>query len=238
MKARNVLAIFGAHDLSDPYEPSRYSLSPKRIHIHNEWNHRTREYDADLSLLEFEVGSILFNFFVQPICIWESESEPAITEGTVTGWGKSEDPANIHENIPKLIKVQIQHNDKCLPRNGDLADISSERTFCGLGNGSGVCEGDSGGGLFIETNGVNFLKGIVSSSLLKNDTCDVASNAIYTDVPKFMDWIKKITKGGLIASTPGQFKKSSTTYIFENELDEKFFNSWKSSEAFAAHRRS
>lgn len=34
--------------------------------------------------------------------------------------------------------------------------------------------------------------GIVSSSLLKNDGCDVSKNAVYTNVIKFSDWIGNI----------------------------------------------
>lgn len=199
--ARNVLAIFGAHNLANSYEPQRYSVSPKKIHIHKEWNHLTRAYDADISLLEFEAGSIHFNTFVQPICPLDAENVSKMTEGTVIGWGKSENPNNYHENIPKLINTIIQTNEKCLPGQGDLAVLSSERTFCaGLRNGSGVCSGDSGGGLFFKVDEVYYLKGIVSSSLLKDDGCDTSRNAIYTNVPEYMDWIREITKNSWVTA--------------------------------------
>lgn len=194
---RNILALFGAHDLTNSFETERYALYPQEIFIHDDWNPGTSEYDADVSLLEFKAGNIHFNDFVQPVCLWESENDPAVTDGIVTGWGMSDDATKPHENLPKLVKVPIQSNEECLPGETGLAGISSRRTFCaGLQNGSGVCFGDSGGGLFIKVDEVFHLRGIVSSSLLKDGGCDVSKNAVYTNVLRFKDWIIGITGAG------------------------------------------
>lgn len=106
-------------------------------------------------------------------------------------------PIKEHENEPTFIGVPIQSNGQCLPGQGGLAALSSERTFCaGLKNGSGVCFGDSGGGLIVEVNGVYHLKGIVSASLFDRvGFCDVLHNAIYTNVLKFRGWIAEVTGG-------------------------------------------
>lgn len=50
--------------------------------------------------------------------------------------------------------------------------------------------GDSGGGLFIKYKDVYYLRGIVSSSLISDDLCDVNNYAVFTDVIKLKDWIK------------------------------------------------
>lgn len=199
LQPENILALFGAHDLKNPYETEKFALVPKKIILHEDWNLHVSEYDADLSLLKFEKGKINLNaesFYVRPICLWTSETEPLEVEGIVTGWGKSEDPSKKHENEPKLIKVSLQTNEECFLTAKQLIDLSSFRTFCaGAKNGtSGVCSGDSGGGLFIKVEGVFYLKGIVSSSLVKVDGCDVSKNAVYTNVLKFKDWIEKKTQ--------------------------------------------
>lgn len=176
-------------------------------------------YDADILLLEFDEGSIHFNNFIQPICLWSSEAEPKISSGVVTGWGKSENPDRLHENLPKLVEVRIQTNEKCFLETKALVDLSSERTFCaGLKNGSGVCNGDSGGGLFIKVEEVFYLRGIVSSSLIKDGGCDVSKNAIYTNVLKFKQWIDQTTTG-------------ENTFIDKNHfnLQHLFFCSFKKS---------
>lgn len=202
-RCRDVLAVFGAHNLSNAREVESYSLSPKKINLHDDWNPNTSDYDGDLALLEFEEGSIHYNDYVQPICLWGSDEEPAVTEATVSGWGKSEN-SGAHENLPKLLKVQMQTNEQCFFESKALIDLSSPRTFCvGLKNGSGVCNGDSGGGIFIRVNDVYFLKGIVSSSLIKDGGCDVSNNAIYTNVLKFRDWIDNVTGNALEPITQG-----------------------------------
>lgn len=194
---RNVLAVFGAHDLLDTYEAGRFALSPKKIFMHDDWNPLTVEYDADIALLQFETESIHFNAFVQPICLWNFENEPSVTEGIVTGWGKSENASRLHETVPKQVTAPIQANEDCFLDTRALVPLSSKRTFCaGLRNGSGVCTGDSGGGLFIKVDDVYHLKGIVSSSLIKDGGCDVSKNAVYTNVLKYTDWIKDVTTKG------------------------------------------
>lgn len=192
-----IVAIFGAHNLSNPYEPGRLMESPKQIHVNGEWIPSNSDYDADLSLLEFWENKITFSDFIRPICLWNSENDPPVTEGIVTGWGKSQDSTGLSENEPKSVKALIQMNEDCFFDEGRLLGLSSRRTFCaGLRNGSGVCTGDSGGGLFIEVEGVYHLRGIVSSSLMKEGACDVLKNAVYTNVLKFKNWIKNITKLG------------------------------------------
>lgn len=50
--------------------------------------------------------------------------------------------------------------------------------------------GDSGAGLHIKVNGVFYLRGLVSSTLLNKDgNCDTTTYAVYTDVLKYKSWI-------------------------------------------------
>lgn len=205
-----MLAIFGAHNLSKVYETRRFTDSPKKITIHDDWNPHTTQYDGDISLLEFEKGNIHFNDYVQPICLWSSEIEPTERVGVVVGWGRSEARYEPFQPIPKLINVRIHTREECFLGAKSLVDLSSFRTFCaGLRNGSGVCDGDSGGGLFVRVNGVYYLKGIVSSSLVKNSECDVSNNAVYTNVLKFTDWIDKIRKSVLTSHVPEKIETSN-----------------------------
>lgn len=192
---RDILAIFGAHDLNIN-EPRSIRLSPKKIFIHDDWNHIRQSYDADVSLLEFDEGEIHFNPYIRPICMWHSLFVPPVIEAIITGWGKSENPDIAHENMPRMIEVRMQTNEKCFLDTKGLVDLSSSRTICaGLRNGSGVCRGDSGGGLFVKINDIHYLRGIVSSSLVREHDCDVSKDAIYTNVLMFNEWIAEITRG-------------------------------------------
>lgn len=214
MLPRNIVALIGAHDLNNTYETGRIMQSPKNIIVHEDWNSLRPSYDADISLLEFDEGKINFCEYIQPICLWGSAEKPYVTEGIVTGWGKSEDPSKLTENLPKLITAPMQTNEECFLETVALAELSSMQTFCaGLKNGSGVCQGDSGSGMFIKVNGVYYLMGIVSSSLMTDKGCDVSKNAIYTNVLKFRSWIEKKTRDTTIYSRYGRLASfvSNTT---------------------------
>lgn len=218
--SREIKVIFGAHDLQNLTESKRYELNPKNILIHEKWNPRTRDYDADLALLEFEANSITFNEFVKPICLWDKGREPKVTEGEVAGWGVNEYAAQGFQNIPKMVELKIQSNEECLPGAEELTKLSSLQTFCaGQKNGSGVCAGDSGSGLVSKVGGRYFLKGIVSVGLLDGvGMCRVMDNAIYTNVPKFRDWIVENSRRNEIALSKIRVRSAACTLTKSNSI--------------------
>lgn len=58
---------------------------------------------------------------------------------------------------------------------------------------SGVCLGDSGGGFYVKFGRNWFLRGIVSSSLTNNRSCDVTKHSVHTDLVDFTEWLQAIT---------------------------------------------
>ena len=195
LPARNLLALFGAHNLKDPYETGRTPLSPQKIIVHDDWNPNIMKHDADIAILTFETGAITFSSFVQPICLWNKKTDPTQTEGHISGWGQSENLEKFWEEIPTKLKVPIHTNEFCLLTTKDLSDLASNRTFCaGRGDGTGICDGDSGGGLSIKVGSTFFFRGIVSSGLHDQISCDVSKFAIFTDVLKFKPWIDQIMR--------------------------------------------
>lgn len=193
----------GVIDLTQLFDREKLVLRPKSIVVHEDWDANDAKYDADVALLEFEQGQIIFSKFIQPICYWTSTEDPAATEGTIAGWGKSHDLSKPHEEIPKSATVKIMANVDCFYKYKDLLPLSSNRTFCaGLQNGTGVCTGDSGGGLIMNVGGINYLRGIVSAGIIKDSNCDVYTNAVYTDVLKFTEWITEKTNGAFAIYRP------------------------------------
>ena len=193
MLSRDLIALFGAHDLKDPYETGRTPLSPERIQVHRDWNPSIMKYDADIAIVTFEAGAIKFSTFVQPICLWNEKTDPTQTEAHVSGWGQSQNLEKKFEEIPTKLKVPIHTNEFCFLTEKDLVDLASNRTFCaGRGDGSGVCDGDSGGGVSIKVGSTFYFRGIVSSGLYDGISCDVSKFAIFTDVLKFKLWIDQI----------------------------------------------
>ena len=196
LPVRNLIALFGAHNLNDPYEIGRMSLSPEKIQVHDDWNPSLETFDADIAILTFEAGAIMFSTYVQPICLWNGDTPPSQTVGHLGGWGQSENLENIFEEIPTKLKVPIYTNEFCFLTTKDLVDIASNRTFCaGRGDGTGICTGDSGGGVSIRVGSSFYFRGIVSSGLYDELGCDVLKFAVFTDVLKFNPWIDQILSG-------------------------------------------
>lgn len=190
IKREKVLALFGAHDLIKPSEPARISLPPKEITLHENWNPRTEEYYGDVSLLEFEKGSIVFSDFIQPICLWGAEKELILTEGVVASWERSEQ-ADIRKNVPARIRVSIISERECISSHPDLY---SNTTFCADMNVNWeVCTGN---GLFIKFEGVYYLKGIYLTPMIRYFTSEITGEEklsqkdIFSDVMKLKEWIE------------------------------------------------
>lgn len=187
LNARDFLLLFGAHDLNSTSESGVYSAAPGKIFIHPDWNPHALNYDADIAALILD-DPVPSTKFIKPVCIASSGID--IAEGHVTGWGKSEDETKVHENIPKELKMPIWDNEHCFLESNEFTAISSRRTFCGGSrDGRGVCSGDSGGGLFVKSNGAFYVKGLVSASLVRDGKCDVSNFSIFTDISQFYSWI-------------------------------------------------
>lgn len=195
---RDVRSLLGVFDLKDPFEVGRFPAATEEIRVHPNWNPDTTRYDADIALLILDQNAPLNNL-IQPICVEKLGSNRlTASNGKVIGYGLSSTQSSSSENIPRILNVPIHENEDCFLHNKELAGISSKKTFCaGSGKGSGVCLGDSGSGLYVQNGEKQFLKGIVSSSLLSDDrTCDVYDYAVYTNVAEYYSWITETESRG------------------------------------------
>lgn len=217
LNKRDVLALFGAYNLNDPYEVGHVTLSPYEIHTHKDWNPNVDQYDADIALLKFL--KIHFTNYIQPICLWTLNYDPPASIGTVVGWGQSENKTRKFEEKPKKIDVPLFSNEKCWLEDPQILQISSSRTFCaGLKNGKGICFGDSGSGYIIKVGRYYYLRGIVSSSAnTEVDECDVARYAIYTNVLKFKHWIQTLLEAGDFYNQVAARKSISSKFYIKGQ---------------------
>lgn len=196
---RDLNVKFGVYSLKQ-VTPGIQVSAVSNIHMHPDWNPEANEikkYDADIAVLILD-NPVFYTPFVQPICLVPRELESVIafiSPGIVAGYGKSENRDKQHEDVAKVLEMPIEYNQfGCVNKYPDLFHLVSERTFCaGYGNGTGVCKGDSGGGLLVKYQGAYYLRGIVSSSAYDhNRNCDVYQYSVFTDVLKYTDWINSI----------------------------------------------
>lgn len=69
--------------------------------------------------------------------------------------------------------------------------------------GTSVCNGDSGGSMAFEKNGLYHIRGIVSVTVSREDNqrlCDPNHYVIFTDVAQYLPWIEDVAQFNLQAS--------------------------------------
>ena len=184
-------AMLGVHNHKLSEETGRILVKVKYIYIHPDWDAYSESFDADIAVLEL-VREVGYNKFIRPICIPDINSEVGkFSRGIAVGFGITEN--DTISDIANKLKIPIYDHEKC---SEDHQPLISDRTFCGgSADGSGVCNGDSGSGVYVIYKRKYYLRGIVSSSLPNEvNECDVNREAVFTDVPKFYGWIKH---GGL-----------------------------------------
>jgi len=189
--SENITVALGGHSIKGPVGNGTIFVNISKIEIHENWNITSESFDADIAILTL-AQNIEFSSRIQPICLVSINSAiNTIDKGYVIGYGKS-----ISDNVKhdlKYIHMQIiNDNQVCLLSNPYITKLSSLQTFCaGTLNVSGVCNGDSGNGLFVNNFDVHYIRGIVSASLLKDDLldCDKDKYAVFTNVLMFYDWI-------------------------------------------------
>ena len=181
----------GRHKLST-YDKSIQEHSVYASNLHNDFNIFTLVNDIAVLKMATE---IIFDNYVQPACLRTTDSYFIGERGTVIGWGLTE--KNQLGDILTQATMPINVNEDCIRKEPDYKDILTDNTFCaGDRNGTSVCSGDSGGGMYFKINDRWTIKGIVSVGGRRRDPgssnqgdCATNVDVVFTDVNKYSDWI-------------------------------------------------
>ncbi|KAK6639731.1 hypothetical protein RUM43_008006 [Polyplax serrata] len=175
-------------------------IEAARIEALESYQDASGNYNGDLSVI-FLKKSVEINRFVRPVCLdWNLvHIDIQLSEGTmgaVLGWGITENDT-FSEHL-KLLYLPVVSDINCIAQQEiDFRKFVTYTSFCaGFANGSGVCNGDSGGGLVFwdEESQRWFLQGLVSVSPRKSGTphCDPFYYTVFTKVSLFVNWLKKL----------------------------------------------
>ncbi|XP_046416377.1 serine protease gd isoform X1 [Neodiprion pinetum] len=197
LPASTLLAVVGRYRLRNWAEKTSVTYEVSEFALHSEYGRRGALFDSDLAVITL-METVTFGNLILPICLWAgpTQIESVVGKtGFVVGWGRDE-LGNPVTAEPRMARVPIVSQEDCLRSNSDFAQITSNRTFCGGSqDGSGPCNGDSGGGLVLYDSHKQryHLRGVVSLSLLDRDTgaCDLSQYVVYTDVAKYLNWIQQ-----------------------------------------------
>uniref|UniRef100_A0A182T8I2 Peptidase S1 domain-containing protein n=1 Tax=Anopheles maculatus TaxID=74869 RepID=A0A182T8I2_9DIPT len=176
-------------------DPSEYEQVHKVREVIVHPGFKARRFVHDIALIKLATN-ITMTKFVQPVCLWTMDSNQELIvgrNGTVLGFGLTEQD-RVSENL-KQAAVGVVDTLTCIAN--DRAAFGTQLTpemFCGGGQeGVSACNGDSGGGLFLENEGKWFVRGIVSfiPTHKKTGLCDTSKYTAFTDVAKYMGWIEQ-----------------------------------------------
>ncbi|KAL9701016.1 hypothetical protein quinque_004457 [Culex quinquefasciatus] len=177
----------------DEYPEQAQIMNVSRIHVHEQFV--TNRNDIALLVL---AGAVPYSELVIPICtegIQRSRGEDlAGRRGWVAGFGETESLALSKEL--KTASMAIVNITECVHSDPELyGRFASAAVFCASDrNGTSVCRGDSGGGVYILEGDRWELRGITSfSGKNERGSCDVGRYVVFTNVAFFYEWIKRRT---------------------------------------------
>lgn len=175
------------NDLSEDDVTGKQKMKVEQIIMHEDWSSLGMRFTGDIAILKL-IGKVTFTNFVQPICLMtDNEIMTNISKGKVAGWGTNGDHG-ASVDVARIADLDIIEKSLCFQKDSNLARISWNDAFCAGSESQGVCQGDSGSGLYVEIDNKFYLKGIVSSSIVRK--CSEKSYALFSDVAKYYDFIE------------------------------------------------
>ncbi|XP_017770062.1 PREDICTED: serine protease gd-like isoform X5 [Nicrophorus vespilloides] len=198
----SLIVYLGKYYLKKWSNPGIQDSQISMIFPHPEYNSRT--YANDIALLKL-VNPAVFTDYVRPICLWSEDADLNSVmnkPGTVVGWGFDE-TGKVTEELTQA-NMPVVSKETCIYSFPEFfSRFTTKKTYCaGFRNdyvtGTSVCNGDSGGGMIFPKSTSTpskkmwQLRGLVSISVaLQNQfRCDSSHYVVFTDVAKYLDWIK------------------------------------------------
>lgn len=186
------LIHMGKHGLNTVDEHTK-EFKVERATLHQSYQKKT--YANDIGLLKLN-GNVQFTKYIQPICLWDELPNQRVyfQTGYVVGWGFTEQ-GNVPAEILREAQMPVVETAQCLDSNREVfGEFLSPTNFCaGYRNGTSVCSGDSGSGMFVNLNGLWKIRGLVSLGVKAKQeaSCNPNDYVLFTDVLKYIDWIKE-----------------------------------------------
>ncbi|XP_065095740.1 polyserase-2-like [Ochlerotatus camptorhynchus] len=193
MAPGDILVKVGRFNISERYEEQGHDHEVDQIVAHRDYKPLT--YENDIAILKLKVPVILTPY-VQPVCLWKRDDGKVLPKfhgmlGTVVGWGLTENDT-VASTLNKAQMPVVDIYDCLESDRSFFGHLLTARSYCaGFTNGTGVCNGDSGGGMYFEREGQWYLRGVVSFSSIVDLTriCNLKKYVGFTDAARYLQWI-------------------------------------------------
>lgn len=189
----DILVKVGRFNISEEREDQGRDHEVGQIVTHR--NYKPLTYENDLAILKLAVP-VIFTPYVQPACLWKRDDSIPLPDwhrqsGTVVGWGLTDN--NKTATTLNTAKMPVVDMHECLASDRQFfGNLLYAMSFCaGHKNGTGVCNGDSGGGMFFKNEDQWYLRGVVSYSNIVDATriCNLKQYVGFTDAGQYLEWI-------------------------------------------------
>ncbi|KAI4480244.1 hypothetical protein M0804_010242 [Polistes exclamans] len=190
-----------SNSLNDTLEANVQIFDIDKIEIQSSYQDHEGNYASDIALIILKMP-VKINQFVRPVCV-DLKSDQTLLDawkngesGFVAGMGITEN--DTYSTNLRMTSMKIISNEKCREfHHRDFRKYITYTSFCaGWANGTGVCNGDSGGGFILRRPNTMIweVHGVVSISprRLGTSICDPYSYTIFTKVSLYGDWIRNI----------------------------------------------
>lgn len=184
-----ILVYVGRHNLSNWLERDTEIVTVSSINKNPEF--KKGFADFDIAILKLTVN-VRLTEFVQPVCLWIKNDEPADAMGlfgTVVGWGGS---ANLGQPLgmtPESVTIPVVSNSFC-GQNQETTQMS----FCAGNRNSAStfdsCYGDLGSGFVTLRKNLLAIKGVVTLNT-GGKNCRSSQFLLMTDVAKHTEWLRQ-----------------------------------------------
>ncbi|KAL1398102.1 hypothetical protein pipiens_009239 [Culex pipiens pipiens] len=182
----------GEHSLDDEYD-NQVDFNIEKFYKHP--NHRFKSAYNDIALIKLD-QNVKFSKIIRPACLWTG-SALNVSSVIATGFGLN-DTAGDKADILQKVMLDFLDREQCDEKFGSLAKfprgvVDSQLCIGSKRGGKDTCQGDSGGPVQVitEPKGCTYhVLGLTSTAL---QGCGIGqSEAIYTRVSSYIDWIEKI----------------------------------------------
>jgi len=173
---------------SNVMESSEQEINIEQMYIHEDFR-KGHHMNNDIALVLLKTP-VRYSPFIQPACL--PSKDTAYTAGmncTISGWGAVNSGSSLASFELRAGNVPIQPNSVCTMPSVYGQSIT-DGMFCAgtLDKGVDACDGDSGGPLICENNGVHTLYGIISWG----QHCGFINKpGVYVKVSQYVDWIQR-----------------------------------------------
>jgi len=187
--ASKMRVLLGAHNVREAHEEGRIELITTDFFTHPDYSSFTVHNDLALVHLPHKVE---FGPTIRPVCLpahSQAGESFAHLQAVASGWGKPSDDATTISPVLRAVDVETITNLMCalefpLQVNKNVICISGA-------NGKSTCNGDSGGPLYLVTDGVHKQIGITSFG--SGLGCELGWHAAFTRPASYLQWIETET---------------------------------------------